>query len=270
MLTQCLPAQCAVSLPPLPRVVRDALPAGDALRGGVLVLGNFDGFHLGHRALVRQARRMAGGAAVAVMSCEPHPRAFFGGDERFRLATPDSRQWLLAEEGVDYLYSPRFDAAFAGLSPESFAEQVLAGALGVGAVVAGADFRFGRGRKGDMAILAGLGARFGFRTCVADRVTCDGARISSTRIREALREGDLRGAERLLGAPWLVEVLRAPDAGLQLHPLLCRPKAGTYFGRPDGGRLCRVRITEAGGFHPDAPPRPGFWRLSAASGEVAP
>lgn len=246
-----------------PVIVRHALPAGHTLRGGVLVLGNFDGFHLGHRALVRQARALAGGRPVAVMSCEPHPRSFFGGDQPFRLASPGSKQRLLAGEGVDFIYSPRFDAAFAGLSPEAFAGEVLAGALGVSAVVAGADFRFGRGRAGDMALLAALGRGHGFAVHSAEEVAQGGLRISSTRIRTALRGGDLHGAECLLGAPWLAEVLRAPDGGLHLHPALCRPRAGSYLGTPETGAPVRVDIAPDGAFRPATPAAPGFWRLSA-------
>ena len=248
-----------------PVIVRQSLPAGHRLRGGVLVLGNFDGFHRGHRALVAMARRIACGRPVAVMSCEPHPRAFFGAqDGAFRLASPDSKQRLLGGEGVDFIFSPRFDAGFAGLSPADFAGEVLAGALGVSAVVAGADFRFGRGRAGDMAMLAELGQRRGFAVLAAPEVAAGGERISSTRIRAALRGGDLALAERLLGAPWLVEVLRGTDGRLHLHPALCRPRAGLCLATPETGAPVRAEITAEGGFLAAAPAAPGFWRLSAA------
>lgn len=228
------------------------------------MLGNFDGFHLGHRALVAMARRIACGRPVAVMSCEPHPRAFFGTqDGPFRLASPDSKQRLLAGQGVDFVFSPRFDAAFAGLSPAEFAREVLAGALGVSAVVAGADFRFGRGRAGDMEMLAALGRRHGFGVHAAPEVAAGGDRISSTRIRAAIRAGDLAGAGRLLGAPWLAEVLRGADGRLHLHPGLCRPRAGSCLATPETGAPVRVVITAEGVLLPAAPAVPGFWRLSA-------
>ena len=255
--------------PPPPRsaswpvIVRQSLPAGHCLRGGVLVLGNFDGFHLGHRALVAMARKIACGRPVAVMSCEPHPRTVFGAqDGPFRLASPDSKQRLLAGQGVDFVFSPRFDAAFAGLSPAEFAGGVLAGALGISAVVAGADFRFGRGRAGDMEMLAALGRRHGFAVHAAPEVVAGGGRISSTRIRAALGSGDLAMAERLLGAPWLAEVLRGPDGRLQLHPALCRPRAGACLAMPDTGTPVRADLTAEGGFVPATPAAPGFWRLS--------
>ena len=259
-----------------PVIVRQSLPAGHGLRGGVLVLGTFDGFHLGHRALVAMACRIARGRPVAVMSCEPHPRAFFGAPGGpFRLATPGAKQRLLAGEGVDFVFSPRFDAAFAGLSPEEFAGEVLAGGLGVSAVVAGEDFRFGRGRAGDMAMLAALGRRHGFGVHAAPEVAAGGGRISSTRIRAAIRAGDLAGAGRLLGAPWLVEVLRGTDGRLHLHPGLCRPAAGDYLATPEGHEdrgPVRTEITAEGLFLPamplDATPPAGgasaFWRLGAA------
>jgi riboflavin kinase/FMN adenylyltransferase len=204
------------------------------------------------------------------MSCEPHPRTFFGvQDGPFRLASPDSKQRVLAGEGVDFVFSPRFDAAFAGLSPEVFAAEVLAGALGVSAVVAGADFRFGRGRAGDMQRLAMLGQDYGFHVHTAPEIAAGGERISSTRIRAAIRSGDLAGAGRLLGAPWLVEVLRGADGRLHLHPSLCRPEAGVFLAAPEGyeeREPVRAEITATGLFLPAMPlagGEPAFWRLHA-------
>lgn len=249
----------------LPFVVHQDLPVGSWLRGAVLVLGNFDGFHLGHRALVDQARRLAGDRPVALMSCEPHPRSFFGDVQQFRLSTPGSKLRMIAPAEIDYIYSPQFDWAFAGRSADEFCRTVLGWALGVAAVVAGEDFRFGRARAGDIAQLAQLGKEVGFDCHVATSVALNGDRISSTRVREALRQGDLRGAEALLGASWLVEVVRGQDGRLQLHPDLCRPASGVCFGRPEGGNPCRVRITESGVFLPVGPPVPGFWHLGASA-----
>ncbi|BBD41050.1 riboflavin biosynthesis protein RibF (plasmid) [Aminobacter sp. Y103A] len=150
----------------LPEVVGDGLPAGHALRGSVLVLGNFDGFHLGHQALARMANELAAGHPMAVMSCEPHPRSFFSQDQApFRLATPTAKRLE----------------------------------LGVRHVIAGPDFRFGHNRAGDMALLAELGADRGIRVSVAPDVTHAGVRISSTLIRSAIEAGDVSGAVRLMG-----------------------------------------------------------------------
>ena len=255
-----------------PAVVTDGLALDHPLRNSVLVLGNFDGFHLGHQALIRMAHRFAAGRPVAVMSCEPHPRSFFCKDNApFRLATPESKRRLLAQHGVDFIYSPRFDHVFAGLSPLDFIDRVLVGALGVRQVIAGPDFRFGKQRAGDMSLLCELGTPRGFGVSIAPDVTHAGVRISSTLIRAAIQAGDLRGATQLLGQGWLVETRRRPDGGLVLHHDLCRPRAGRYLGRVDGpdgrGQQLSIDITADGEFRPLGPQAfrdaPQLWRLEA-------
>lgn len=256
----------------LPEVVVDGLPAGHALRGSVLVLGNFDGFHLGHQALARMANELAAGAPVAVMSCEPHPRNFFSQDQTpFRLATPAAKQLELGQYGVDFVYSPRFDQSFAKLEPVDFVDGILAEALGVRHVIAGPDFRFGHKRSGDMGLLAQLGSDRGFRVSVAPDVTHAGVRISSTLIRSAIEAGDVSGAVRLMGHGWLVETQSTADGGLMLHPLLCRPRPGRYVGRADGGgEALRIEIGADGAFRPLGPhrlPDPRqMWRLEGQCG----
>ncbi|WP_374835751.1 hypothetical protein [Mycoplana ramosa] len=255
-----------------PAVVTECLPSGHPLRSAVLVLGNFDGFHLGHQALARMAHRLAAGRPVAVMSCEPHPRSFFGKDDTpFRLATPQCKLRLLVQCGVDFVYSPRFDAAFAGLSPSDFVDRVLVGALGVQHVIAGPDFQFGSQRAGDMRLLSQLGSSRGFGVSIAPEVTHAGVRISSTLIRTAIEAGDLRGAAQLLGHGWLVETRRRPDGGLELHHDLCRPRAGRYLGRVDGplgsGQQFSIDIAADGKFRPLGPQpirdASEMWRLEA-------
>ncbi|TMV57700.1 hypothetical protein FGG78_37030, partial [Thioclava sp. BHET1] len=201
----------------LPVRLDGAAPAPPALRGGVLLLGSFDGLHAGHRALFALARRQAQalGAPLGVLQCDPHPRQFFRAETGFRIACGAVQDALLTAAGVDYLYAPRFDAAFAGLTAERFVTDHLVARLGVVAVVSGTDFRFGRGRGGDVTTLARLGRSHGFaHLCPAE--VCDdrsGARISSTLIREALCRGDLATATRLLGRALVTEVRPRAEGG---------------------------------------------------------
>lgn len=241
--------------PRLQEVVDVGIEIGHPFRGAVLVLGNFDGFHRGHQALTRMARQAASGRPVAIMSCEPHPRSFFGKEEApFRLATPTTKLLQLFGHGVDFVYSPRFDQSFAGLSPSEFIDRVLVQALGVSHVIAGPDFRFGNRRAGDMALLSELGAARGFGTSVAPDITHAGVRISSTLVRAAIEAGDLGGATQLMGHGWLVETQRTDRGELKLHPMLCRPRLGRYFGTVEGRKeQIRIEIAGDGEFHPLGP-----------------
>jgi riboflavin kinase/FMN adenylyltransferase len=253
--------------PRLPAVVEEGLAADHPLRGAVLMLGNFDGFHLGHQALARMAHQIAGDRPVAVMACEPHPRSFFGTEAAlFRLATPAARRLQLSRYGVDFIYSPRFDQAFAGLSPLEFVDRILVGALGVRHVIAGPDFNFGNRRAGNMELLSELGATRGFGVSIAPDITHAGVRISSTLIRAAIEAGDLSGATRLMGHDWLVETQRNEEGGLRLHPTLCRPRPGRYLGSAeDGDERLRIEVTADGTFRPlgphSLPARQDMWRL---------
>lgn len=258
--------------PRLPEVVEGGLAADHPLRGGVLMLGNFDGFHLGHQALARMAHHIAGGRPVAAMACEPHPRSFFGTESaQFRLATPAARRLQLSHYGLDFVYSPRFDQAFAGLGPLEFVDRVLVGALGVRHVIAGPDFRFGNRRAGDMALLSDLGATRGFGVSIAPDITHAGVRVSSTLIRAAIEAGDLSGATRLMGHGWLVETERTEDGGRRLHPTLCRPRPGRYVGSVEGcDERLRIDIDADGIVRPFGPhsiPAPqDMWRLEGQAG----
>lgn len=242
----------------LPDVVAGSLAQDHPLRGSILALGNFDGFHLGHQALARMAHRLAAGRPVAVMSCEPHPRSFFCRENApFRLTTPASKRRQLGHYGVDFIYSPLFDHAFAALSPSDFVDRILVGALGVRHVIAGPDFRFGNRRAGDMSLLAELGAARGFGVSIAPDVTHAGVRVSSTLVRAAIQAGDLHGATQLLGHGWLVETQRMPKGGLKLHDDLCKPRVGRYFGCVDGpdarSERLLIDITSDGDFLPLGP-----------------
>ncbi len=167
-------------------------------RGASVALGNFDGVHRGHRAVIDQARRP--GMPAGVVTFEPHPRSFFDPEgPPFRLMNRAARARALEGLGIAELYELAFDAALARLSAEEFARIVLVGGLGVRHVTVGADFRFGAGRSGTAADLARFGAAMGFGVTVADLVRTDGAEVSSTAIRRALTDGRPAEAAAMLG-----------------------------------------------------------------------
>ncbi|MBS0384669.1 MAG: bifunctional riboflavin kinase/FAD synthetase [Proteobacteria bacterium] len=176
-------------------------------RGAAIALGNFDGVHLGHQAVIESARAAAAklakplGAAVF----DPHPRRVLQPDAPpFRLQTSEQRARALAALGVDRLYEIAFDRSVSQLSDEEFARNVLAERLGIAHVSVGADFRFGRGRMGDAQSLRRLGGMLGFGVDAVAPVG-DGAKISSSSIREAIAAGAMDKAAALLGRPWAIE-----------------------------------------------------------------
>ncbi len=178
----------------------DALPRAD--RGAAVAIGNFDGIHLGHQSVLALARAAAAAenAPFGVVTFEPHPRAFFAPDApAFRLMNAEARAHRLAKLGVEQLYELRFDARLAGLTADAFARDVLAGALGIRHLVAGADFRFGKGRAGDVEMLRRVGPGLGFAVTIAPLVRDDAGDYSSTAIRGALAEGRPEDAARALG-----------------------------------------------------------------------
>lgn len=184
------------------KLIRDyrGLVAPD--RGAAVAMGNFDGVHLGHQAVLALAHAAAGefGIPFGVITFEPHPRAFFApGAPPFRLTTAEARAARMAKLGVEVLYELAFDRALASLEPEAFVREVLADGLGVRFVAVGADFRFGRGRSGDVGALKALGAAAGFGVAVAPLVCDHVGDYSSTAIREALAAGEPRRAARILG-----------------------------------------------------------------------
>jgi riboflavin kinase/FMN adenylyltransferase len=167
-------------------------------KGASVALGNFDGVHLGHRAVIDLARRPP--APLGVVTFEPHPRQVFAPDAPpFRLMNAEARANELAKLGVDQLYELPFGPALSGLSPEAFVTEVLAEGLGVSHVVVGSDFCFGKGRAGTAADLRRFGEKAGFSVTVADLVQSAGTDISSTAIRRALAEGRPRDAAAMLG-----------------------------------------------------------------------
>lgn len=211
------------------------------LAGGIVALGNFDGFHLGHQAVVGQAvaRARAEGRPALVATFDPHPVRHFRPDTPpFRLTTLDQRERLFAAAGVDAMVVFPFDGDLARLSAEDFVADRLVDRLRVAGVVTGADFTFGQRKSGDVAMLAALGARHGFTADTVGAVTLDGETVSSSRIREFLRAGDPRAAARLLTRPFAVEgvvqhgdklgrTIGYPTANLDMGKYL-RPAYGIY------------------------------------------
>lgn len=162
-------------------------------------MGNFDGVHKGHRAVI-DAARAVGDAPLGVVTFEPHPRQYFVPDTPpFRLMNPEARANRLARLGVDHLYELPFDAVLAGLTPDAFARQVLADGLGVSHVTVGADFCFGRDRQGTAQTLQDLGRELGFGVSIVPLIGTGDEQYSSTAIRKALTDGRTHEAERMLG-----------------------------------------------------------------------
>jgi riboflavin kinase / FMN adenylyltransferase len=171
-------------------------------RGCVATIGNFDGLHRGHRAvlgrLIDKAR--AFGLPSLVITFEPHPQEFFRPQQRpARLTSFREKLEILLDSGVDRVLCLRFNAALAQMPARDFVRKILVDALAVRSLSVGDDFRFGHHRSGDIALLREEGVQHGFEVLVIEALVEGGARISSTRIRELLDRGDLDGAERLLG-----------------------------------------------------------------------
>lgn len=178
------------------------------LAGSVAALGNFDGVHLGHQALLAHAREAAQqlGAPAAAVVFAPHPRAFFRPhDPPFRLQSDMQRRRCLAALGFATVHALPFDAALASLSPQAFVREVLVAQLGLRGVVVGEDFRFGAGRAGGGRDLQRLAGEAGLQALLAPLVhTPGGPKASSSLVRAALREGAMEEARRLLTRPWAI------------------------------------------------------------------
>lgn len=217
------------------RIYRDYARLPAAARGASVAIGNFDGVHRGHRAVVRVAAEHAAalGRPLGVITFEPHPREVLNPAEApARLAPLRRKVELLRALGVVQLYVLRFNANLMRMSAESFVEEILFGSLGVAAITTGEDFRFGHKRQGDVALLARLAAAHGVPASAVSRVGCEGETCSSTAIRRALAEGRVDRANAMLGHPYELEgVVRPGDQRgrllgfptANLHPLARRP-----------------------------------------------
>ncbi|MDX2259726.1 MAG: bifunctional riboflavin kinase/FAD synthetase [Hyphomicrobiaceae bacterium] len=219
-------------------VLTDADEVPGSARGGVFAIGNFDGVHRGHKALIARTTQLASGlpnsadgmrastngmrASAGVIVFEPHPRRYFRPAEPHFVLTPlDEKLRLLAGLGLDVAVVLTFDAALAGLSAQAFVERVLIGRLGVRHVVVGYDFSYGKDRGGSTGTLQAAGAAAGFGVTVIDQQAEDGEAFSSTAIRLHLSEGNVNAAARALGHWWRVSGVVAHGA-----------KIGTELGFP--------------------------------------
>jgi riboflavin kinase/FMN adenylyltransferase len=219
----------------------------EGLAGAVAAIGNFDGIHRGHIAVIARAKELARklGAPCAVITFEPHPTDFFRGSNTiFRLTPREAKVKALERLGIDGVIIVAFDRALAGLSPEAFADEVLHRRLGVRAIVAGYDFHFGARRAGSPDFLKEAGKRHGFAVEIVERVPVgpeDEEAASSTAARAALEAGDAARAARLLGHPFAImgevihgdergRLLGFPTANLLPDPS-CRLRHGIYAVR---------------------------------------
>lgn len=200
--------------------------------GAVAAIGNFDGVHLGHRAVIGEAERIAKdlGRKLAVLTFEPHPRAFFQPDTApFRLTDAETRAAKLAAIGVDILFELPFDRAFAAISAEDFVDRVLFRDLDLAHVVIGYDFNYGHRRRGTPDMLLERAATLGRGASRIEAIhEMDGAVYSSTRARQCLMEGDPRGAAAVLGSPW--DVVATVEHGDERGRTIGFPTANLRFG----------------------------------------
>ncbi|HZR79629.1 MAG TPA: bifunctional riboflavin kinase/FAD synthetase [Candidatus Binatia bacterium] len=244
------------------RVVRHLIPGASPFRTPVVALGNFDGFHLGHRAIVDRtiARARASAADAVVFSFWPHPVAVLAPDRAPPMITSLSRRLaLLADLALEGVVVRRFTRAFSALAPDDFVRDVLVGTLGVSAVVVGYNVTFGHNRTGTPDVLRELGAALGFAVEVVPPVLVGGRQVSSSEIRRELARGDVGGAAGLLGREhFLVGQVRAGDrrgAALGFPTANVLPRGGML--PPDGVYAVRVGIDR------EEPRRPGVANLGS-------
>ncbi len=215
----------------------------DTLRGGVIALGNFDGFHRGHQAVVGAAGKVAGSKPLGVLSFTPHPVRYFKPDlPPFMLSSDHQKSVLLQHFGVDFIVLMSFNQLLALMTAEAFVTDVLVEKLGCSHVVCGEDFTYGRKRGGSAAVLTEQGLRLGFGvTTIAPVGTNNNSAYASTIVREALKAGQPKGAAGSLGRWWSVEgivehgdargrTIGFPTANLNLGDYQ-RPRYGVYAVR---------------------------------------
>ena len=221
-------------------------PIPEELRGAIVALGNFDGFHLGHQAVVGRAvqRGAHERRPVIVATFDPHPVRHFKPDTPpFRLTTLNQRERMFAHAGADAMLVFKFGAQLAGTTAEDFVAEILAKRFGAAGVVTGEDFTFGKGRGGNAQVLQELGARHGIGAEAVEAVLLNGERISSGRIREALQAGDPGTATKMLTRPFAIEgeVIHGDKRGRAMGWPTANLELGNYL-RPTYG-IYAVRVT---------------------------
>jgi riboflavin kinase/FMN adenylyltransferase len=231
------------------------------MSSAAIALGNFDGLHAGHRAVIADAKA-AGlklGLPLGVATFEPAPRRFFQPDAPpFRLMTPLRRQIALDEIGVEELHLLRFDAVMAAMTDREFCERVIVGEVGARSVSVGFDFRFGKGRMGDVDSLRRHGADLGFEVSIVAEVKEGGEKVSSSGIRVAIERGDMTEAARGLGGWWITDAivqhgekrgrtLGFPTANMMLGEIV-HPAHGVYavWARVEGEDQWRPGVASFG------------------------
>lgn len=212
--------------------------------GCVLTIGNFDGVHRGHQTLLAKltAKSRATGLPSAVLTFEPHPREYFTHENRpIRLTSLREKIQRIADQGVDRLYIGRFNTRFAALTAEQFIEDILIRGLCARQLMIGDDFRFGKGRQGDFAMLQAAGSQAGFTVEAMHTLVHEGERVSSSAVREALADGDMPHAARLLGRPYSI-------SGRVMH--------GDKIGRSIGFPTANIQLKHR------SPPLMGIYTVS--------
>ncbi len=221
------------------RIIRDYQFVSPSDRGATVAIGNFDGVHIGHQAVIDIARNAAPEAPLGIVTFEPHPREYFAPDAPpFRLMNAEAKANRLEKLGVKRLYELNFNAALSGLTAEEFAQDVIVNGLGLTHVVIGADFCFGKGRSGTALDLQKFGARMGFGVTIAPLIETGDKLVSSTNIRQALSDGKPREAAEMLSHLHRIEgkVITGEQRGRELgYPTanqnttgLHQPKFGVY------------------------------------------
>lgn len=224
-------------------------PIPEELKGAIIALGNFDGFHLGHQAVAGRAvqRGAHERRPVIVATFDPHPVRHFKPDTPpFRLTSLDQREQLFAHAGADAMLVFKFGAELAGTTAEEFVAGLLAQRFRAAGVVTGEDFTFGKGRGGNATVLRELGARHGIEAETVAPVLLDGTRISSGRIREALQAGDPGAATRMLTRPFAVEgiVIHGDKRGRELGWPTANMELGNYLRPKYGIYAVRIRLDD--------------------------
>jgi riboflavin kinase / FMN adenylyltransferase len=230
-------------------VIRDTTSSADIPRGAVVAMGNFDGVHLGHRAVIEAALQMgrAHGRPALAVTFEPHPRSFFSPNSpQFRLTDEASKLRLLAGTGLAGAVVMTFDKTRAGTSAQDFIHHDLIGRLGISGIAVGYDFHFGKGRAGSPSLLVGEMPRLGIEVDVQAHVDIAERPVSSSAIRMALAEGQIADATEMLGGPWFVaaEVIHGEKRGRDLGFPTANMRLDKTCGLKHGIYAVRVGLGE--------------------------